>query len=52
MPPWYKAFERALAPTDNIAKALLVLIIIITILLLLFGDRVTRAVWLVYLASP
>ena len=50
--PWYKAINDKLEGAQWLINVGLVIIIAISVMLILRGDRVSRAAWLVYLISP
>lgn len=50
--PWYGALEAFLEPSYPLMVTIAVAIVIITIALVLHGDNVSLAAWLVYLALP
>lgn len=50
--PWYKAINKKLEGREWLINAGIVAVVLISILLIMRGDRVSRAAWLVYLVSP
>lgn len=50
--PWYKAINDKLEGHEWWINAMLIAIVAISILLIVRGDRLSRAAWLVYLVSP
>lgn len=50
--PWYDRWEHMFAKSEPLLNLILIGIIVITLLLLLFGNVWTKAVWAVYLLSP
>lgn len=50
--PWYKAINDKLEGHEWWINALLLAIVAISIVLIVRGDRLSRAAWLVYLVSP
>ena len=50
--PWYTFAEDKLQPHRELMIALAVLIVAITFALLLYGDNVVLAAWIVYLLMP
>lgn len=50
--PWYNKLKEWVAPSDEVTKVVLVILIAVSIALLLWGDEVTRALWVVYWVSP
>lgn len=50
--PWYKAINDKLEGHEWLINVGLLIIITISLVLILRGDRLSRAAWLVYLVSP
>lgn len=50
--PWYKAINDKLEGHEWIINAGLIAIVVITLVLIMRGDRISRAGWLIYLISP
>lgn len=50
--PWYKALNKKLEGSEWLINAGLLVIVVISLVLILRGDRLSRAAWLVYLVSP
>lgn len=50
--PWYDDLKRIVAPTEGAANLALALIIVASIIILLRGDAVVKAAWVIYLVSP
>jgi hypothetical protein len=51
-PPWYAAINSKLEEHEWWINAGLLIIVAISVILILRGDRLSRAAWLVYLVSP
>ena len=51
-PPWYAAINEKLEVHEWWINTGLVIIIAISVILIVRGDRLSRASWLVYLVSP
>jgi hypothetical protein len=50
--PWYAALNAKLEGHEWWINAGLLIIIAISLVLIMRGDRLSRAAWLVYLVSP
>ena len=50
--PWYNKLRSVVAPTEPITNMVLVILIVISIGILLWGDELIKAGWVVYLVSP
>ena len=50
--PWYKALNTKLEEHEWWINTGLVIIIAISVILIVRGDKLSRAAWLVYLVSP
>lgn len=50
--PWYEALRRFIEPSWSLMAAIALAIIVVTVLLLVHGDPVMLAGWLIYLISP
>ena len=51
-PPWYAVINTKLEEHEWWINTGLVIIIAISVILILRGDRLSRAAWLVYLIAP
>jgi hypothetical protein len=51
-PPWYAAINKKLEGSEWLVNTGLLVIVVISLVLILRGDRLSRAAWLVYLVSP
>lgn len=50
--PWYKAINDKLEGHEWWINAGIVVVIVLSVLLLVRGDRLSRAAWFIYLISP
>lgn len=50
--PWYNDLKKIVAPTEPVTNTVLVIIIVISILILIWGDELQKAAWVVYVVSP
>lgn len=50
--PWYNKLESIVAPTEGAANLFLIIIIIACLVILLKGNAVAKAAFVVYLVSP
>ena len=50
--PWYGKLRELVAPTDEVTRMVLLILIAISIALLIWGEEVSRAAWVIYLVSP
>lgn len=50
--PWYGKLKEVVAPTEAVANVVLVAIILASVFLLIKGDSVQKAAWVVYVVSP
>jgi hypothetical protein len=50
--PWYPRLKRLIAPTEAAANVALLVVVMVCLLVLWRGDAVTKALVVVYLASP
>ena len=51
-PPWYGALNKKLEEHEWWINTGIVIIIAISVILIVRGDKLSRAAWLVYLVSP
>lgn len=50
--PWYNKVRDIVAPTEQIANLMLILIILICLYLLIKGDSIQKAAAVVWIVSP
>ena len=50
--PWYGKLKEILAPSEPVTNVVLLIIIVITLMVLIWGDEVAKALLAVYWVSP